>query len=515
MYQMLIVDDESILVEGIRDGISWEEYGIHVGATAGNGVEALHCCLQYLPDIIIADIKMPEMDGFEFIKKAKEFVPSAQIIIISAFEQFSYAQQAIELGVNFYLVKPIKPRDIIEKVLLCAEALNEYNREIQNKRLILEENQHNRYLASRYVISCWLDGIQVGDERLNNALGKFNFPQERPWYGLLLLRPEWAVRTIPKNALDIVQSRLKAAIPGVIEYVSIENHYVEIVCIYATSVQPAAVCEMLDAVGAKVSLEFYRDYHANLYFAASVQRRELSQCPALYADLTQQNRKGAATQGYGLDSTVLSAYRESLFAGNRKRAADILTYDIQEKLLASENVVDSVRFVYMQLLSIALWALHENEHLAEELFSGGDLHRQLMRQQTPEEMYNWFLEFQTRIFSITEGSGDEIGKRIIRDACHYIDSHSLSSVSLSEVAGYVALSSSYFSKLFKREMGISFIDYVKKARIDRAKHMLLYTNSKVYEISAELGYQSVQYFTTLFKYSVGMTPLEFRESEIL
>lgn len=250
MYKMMIIDDEIIVAEGIRDTIPWKKYQVDAGAIADNGLTALSLCRTYHPDIILVDIQMPGMNGLDFIEKAQKILPNAVFIIISAYEKFSFAQRALELGVRFYLVKPIQEADIIDKVKKC----------------------------------------------------------------ILLL-----------------QSRIS--------------------------------------------------------------------------------------------------------------------------LHSSDNMS----------------SMHTNKE-------------------------------------------DDFCRTVIREACSFIETRPFKDISLTDVADHVSLSTSYFSTLFKQEMNISFIDYVKKIKIERACHLLKKTNLKVYEICDILDYKSVQYFTTFFKEYMGMTPMEYREN---
>ena len=121
MYKLMIVDDEPMVVEGIRDGIPWETYDVQVVAYAYNGTEALTLCRQETPDIIITDIKMPGISGLDFISQAQQIVPHARFIIVSAFELFSYAQTAITLNVQAYLVKPVRSTVIVNTVLQAIQ----------------------------------------------------------------------------------------------------------------------------------------------------------------------------------------------------------------------------------------------------------------------------------------------------------------------------------------------------------------------------------------------------------
>ena len=124
LYRMMIVDDEPYVVEGIRDSIPWSKYGVQVCAEAYDGLSALEKARQTRPDIIIADIRMPELNGMAFIEQARAFLPEAKFILISAFAEFEWAQKALSLGVLQYLVKPVRMTEIIDAVKRAASALS-------------------------------------------------------------------------------------------------------------------------------------------------------------------------------------------------------------------------------------------------------------------------------------------------------------------------------------------------------------------------------------------------------
>lgn len=140
MYKLMIVDDEPMVVEGMRDGINWKQYGIEVAACAYNGAEALERCREVLPDIIITDIKMPGLDGLDFISAALSYVPHARFIIISAFEEFSYAQKAISLNVQAYLVKPVRISLLVSTV---QQAVQSIKTDKNHPGFLLEETASN------------------------------------------------------------------------------------------------------------------------------------------------------------------------------------------------------------------------------------------------------------------------------------------------------------------------------------------------------------------------------------
>lgn len=411
MYKMMIIDDESIVVEGIRDTIPWIEYGIDVGETAENGIEALEKLQTYHPDIILVDIRMPEMDGLLLIEKAKAIQPAVKFIIISAFEQFSYAQRAIELGVRFYLVKPLLEQDIVEKVQLCiAEIETEKNQNQEQNEL--ERFQNNQ--AAQYIIGCWLSEISVDQDQLISAFNQLGFPYDKDYYCLALLRPIPSGGPYSSDTLKRINKHLSEFL---MYYLLFEYSNTIIVCLF--------VCNTpIDQTQGKI-------------------------LPKIEKLFEQSDR--------GLDAATL---------------LDLLPRTC--------SLSDCPRMLFRML---------SNKNMKNH--KGGKNAGQILPLDSGESLFH---------------------SRIIRDACNYMNSRAYLDISLIGVAKHVSLSPTYLSALFKQEMGISFIEYLKHHRVERAKHLLVQTNLKVYEICSELGYKSVQYFTTLFKESVGMTPMEYREA---
>lgn len=121
MYKLLIVEDEPLIRAGLTKYFDWEELGVTTITEADNGISGLETALQTHPDLIITDIRMPEMNGLEMIRQLKERIPECAYIILSGYEDFSYAQQALRLGVQDYLLKPLQYEESMETIRQCLQ----------------------------------------------------------------------------------------------------------------------------------------------------------------------------------------------------------------------------------------------------------------------------------------------------------------------------------------------------------------------------------------------------------
>lgn len=117
MLKVMVVDDEENIRLGIVEGIDWGSYGLEVACQAENGREALELAQQHRPDIILLDINMPFVNGVEFSKQARHFLPHSRIIILSGYSDFEYAKESIKYGVSEYLLKPVSPGELMEAIV--------------------------------------------------------------------------------------------------------------------------------------------------------------------------------------------------------------------------------------------------------------------------------------------------------------------------------------------------------------------------------------------------------------
>ncbi len=160
---LLIVDDEDEIRKGLRNAIDWQKAGIYLVGTAQNGSEALEMIREYLPDIVISDINMPEMDGLEMIAQAREEGYSGKFIILSGYDDFQYAQKAIRYHVDDYIIKPVVLEDLKKHVLQLKEKVEKI-REQQNTKVLLSQklNYANKILTEQNFISDFLSGELQG-----------------------------------------------------------------------------------------------------------------------------------------------------------------------------------------------------------------------------------------------------------------------------------------------------------------------------------------------------------------
>lgn len=179
LLKVLIADDEPIIREGIRDSIEWNEIGMEVVAEAEDGEEALELAVKYEIDILLADLNMPIMNGLTLIKNIRRSLPNCRVVVISGYDEFGYAQEALRLHVDDYLLKPIKPRNLTEVLERTRE---KYKKQAAEKKYLeIASNQiiQNTLMIQEQFCRNWLAGSYI-DEKVKEQLSFWGLPEENP-----------------------------------------------------------------------------------------------------------------------------------------------------------------------------------------------------------------------------------------------------------------------------------------------------------------------------------------------
>lgn len=535
MFKLLIADDEQIVIEGIRDSIDWGRYGIEVVGTAKNGSEALKLAKDLKPDIIISDIKMPGLNGLELIEELRDFLPNVKVILISAYEEFDYAKQAIRLGVNSYLSKPVKKAEVINEVSKIKSQLEQKQHEEEMTKRLQQRFYENLPILREHFLNTLIRGTGVSDleskfQTYHIALfpcnigvmvckmdhfRKINLEADEAQVQLLLLR----IIDI-FNGLTLPQSKS----------ITFQSYNQEIVTIFnalekdGLSVQEWIKLaekikdQVLTEIGIEVSIGIGRIYpeikDIGLSYKEAVKALNYR---LVYGDnsvLYIENVEDVTTDAYNplININELLENIQNILYTGKLEEVNALVDSFRQRLQNAEKIpYYYIQQLYIQLLSIILRTATEigiGTHLIAE---NNDLYGTLLKIESFSELDGWIKGILGNVCEQINVKNKLKTKHSIQKAIDYIREHCQEEISLTSVADYVRLNPNYFSRFFKEETGCSFVDYLKKLRIEKAKELLRTSNLKIYEICEALGYQSVQYFSTLFKNMVGVTPQEYRE----
>jgi two-component system response regulator YesN len=526
MLKLLIVDDEYNIREGLANAVDWASAGIAEVKAAGSAAEALGLLGGFRPDIVITDIFMEAMNGLELIEAISENHQDVKFILISGYDEFSYARKAIDLKVFRYLLKPILPEEILSVVQSLAEEIREeqdirakigmFEREIgRNRDTLVRQLLHDilygragigeelgRRMALLDMEAADLPHVCIAFEMDSAPGGEMPYPSS----GMLPL----GIQSIAEEVFKRFPSRWAYAGDDDRVYV-IAGGTREIgpdeACLYCIERLQKIVKQNL---GVTVSAGIGGCCEG--LSAVSRSRREALQAleyrvsagPESIVHIRDALALDGARAAYPSDEErrILEAVSREDRAGLRP-AVDAFFSTLPAENLQDRRIRSALYRLYGALSSEPDAPPAGEEELAA--LSGID---------TLEDARLWILEAAGQALERLAGRRGEGIRSVIHSAEKYIQANYKDmELSLTMVAEQMGLTSCYFSRLFKQETGSSYIDYVINLRIEHAKRLLRTTTNRIFNIGEMVGYPNSQYFCTLFKKACGVSPAEYREGK--
>ena len=533
MYKLLIVDDEQIERQGLKMMIERLLTNVKVVAEAASGREAIEAIHQHNPDIVTMDIKMPGIDGLEAARHITKSHPAAKIVIFSAYDTFSYAQEAIQLGVKDYVLKPYS-KDEVVKVLTRVINEIEQDRQEQEARLALNE-QYNRIvpLAEAELVSRFIfRHIQeIPKQQLSELLNiedggcfvlLFRFWQEgaSPLSQNLREHLYVTVKHVLKKSADcLVGPMVGELIPVAVfnrgEQVNHPTPRSQSLQLFRSFIRqfspPFIEPTIYFAVGAGrkiASLNKLRNSYQEALLA--LERVERPQQICFYEDienggssvskvLLQKEKQllEAVQQGDEADSVRL--FDEIFYhkmTGVDAQLTDLARY-MMGLFVMLDRVVDDFGENRVHSGDAEKGGAEASAHLRFDAYDSFEALHEAARAQLRQ--YVFMIEY-----SIQQQGG------FLNKVRRYMETHYDKDISLETVAAHVGLSPYYFSKRFKQRTGINFVDALTTIRVEKAKQLLRTTDMSLKEICYKVGYRDPNYFSRVFKKAVAITPSQFR-----
>ena len=531
MIKVFLCEDEFVVREGIKNNIDWAGNGYEFVGEASDGELALPLIRKLEPDIVITDIKMPFMDGLELSRVIRKELPFAEIVILSGYEEFDYAKQAISIGVAQYLTKPISGDDLLaeldslrEKILKSKEerALKE-----QFKKEMEENDRSQRSGLFRYLVSgnCSVTDLLQKAEKLGIDLSAM-------WYNIILLFTKSEHHEIEEYSGSSV---------AIDKYIDEIAH--ELSCIiFDRDLEGKAILIMADSeeelserqntLIERVGSVFENYSHVRFCGGIGKAVNRLSRLNESYEDAGC----ALANRFFVPDSGFFTASRGVVPSGTKEERFDMSTVDAKridksnvQKFLKLGNLDEIPFYVGEFVKSVGEDAFNSfifRQYIAMDVFfavSGfleeisGDRESMTVSEVSKEalESASNVTDYIAGIIEDAIRYRDSIATNRYRDivdsAVKYIEENfSDEELSLNQLASHVNVSPNHLSTIFSQQTGKTFIKYLTEYRMDKAKELLRCTSKRSSEISEAVGYKDPHYFSYMFKKTVGMTPTNYR-----
>lgn len=519
-YKVFFVEDEIITREGIRDNVDWQASGFEFCGEATDGEMALPLLRTSQPDVLITDIKMPFMDGLQLSKIVRERMPWVKIIILSGHDEFEYAQKAIRLGITDYLLKPVTVQKLQTVLQKLTMQLDQERKERVILKKLQEQIEDNRaMLRERLLFKLVVGAVSSAEAvEVGQSLGLDLIARR---YLVVILKLELGDRTEPydHDEYQQVQRVLTEVAEKKPDVFVIKRDWGDMILIIKGST-PEYLEEERDQLLEELSQTVAKTrYRLTIGVGPSKERiADISQSfkdalvhiqNPVHISSRVSNQSFERGELLTLDKTAIENYLRSGVKDEFDKFFNGYLRPLGETALKSALIKNYI-FVDVILATAKL---------VNEL--GGDVDRVLPELSSIETILSnvksvhQLREEAYKIISIglTYRDSRPNGQHVylIRQAKAYIEHHYADpELSLNDVAAQVNLSASHFSAVFSQETCQTFKEYLTEIRINKAKELLRMTPLRSADIAYQVGYNDPHYFSSVFKKTTGLSPIEFR-----
>lgn len=533
MLKVIIADDEIKVCKLIHHMVDWSSMGLEVSAIINDGEKALESINEIKPDIVITDIRMPGYDGIELIRRAKEIHPGIYFIIISGYSHFEYAQNAIKYGVENYLLKPIKKKELINTLVKIIEkhasVQTDHTEKTELKTMLRFSGEKAK---KNFLAEVLFHPVGITDNYDINLVNKEYYSHfQNGFFTIAIIRPFLDQGEENEEMMSLLLTKIQGMVKETLEPKCIELITIiwqeQIVCLINTEdPKLASIKKQLNKMKIDIAnlKDIFQKVNVIVGFGEVTDRLGDLYSNVEKAEIAIQNRF------YQYGSYIIE-YTDTI--GSKGEVTDIIDSSLKDKLLscfetlAIDKILDELEVLksvfernsnqskliyscYNELIDIILFGA-KNHLDRDSLPDSTWFRKQYNHFYTLTDMFDWLKRWVKEEFERYLEIKKSRDNKPIRIAKQHINENYNGSISLEEISSMVGFNPAYFSTMFKKETGENFMDYVIRIRIQNAKNYLLQTDLNVDDISNAVGYSDTKYFTKLFKKKTGLNPSEFRK----
>lgn len=532
MYRVLIVDDEQLERTALRLILGKIMPALQVIGEARNGDEAVELALNFKPDIILMDIKMPGRSGLEAAQDIIKVRPETEIIILSAFDYFDYAQKALHIGTMDYLLKPVRPIELKKVLDTCVN-------KIEARTRLLEENRKIRGQLSKlwpFIQSSFIYDLVNG-----NIFDEQDLKQRASILGIDLLPAMVMIIGIEKTdslpestnefqnqltrqkVFEVIQDVFRDCSSVLITPIMAEKLVLLIPSVCKNTAEThnnfcrrkgEAIIRQLSEYDISISIGVGRCYEDLLMIRQSYLEALENQRGSSFAGgneiVTCFNcETRGCQQSFEYQYLRESELFNSICAGDWERLTrtiDLMWKNIRKSTLGEELQKASALELLVILYRAVVTSTDTTQPMA--VLSLNNI-KNLMDSNNIDQLGRTFYEAVNEIIDVIKEKKDVMAS-IVKKTQNYINANYSSEISLEDAARHVHVSPCYLSRIFSKEVGLPFKKYLINTKLNYAKKLLLSTYKPVSEIASDVGYHDTSYFCRVFKQNQGLSPNEYR-----
>lgn len=530
--KVFLVEDEVIIRSGVKKSINWEQEGYEFVGEASDGELAYPMILKEKPDILITDIRMPFMDGLELSRLVKKELPDIKILILSGYDEFEYAKKAIKIGVTEYLLKPISAAKLTEVLNAVAETIRQENEEKNLLETYFAEMRENTERDKMRLFEKLLMGdLSMGE--ILEAGERFGMNLGASCYKIVLFKilANLENHVYAEQMVDACSSVEQAA--SMMEGVYVFQRGVEGWAFLLTAQDEKSMEEsakilyqnLKQAMKNYTQLEYFGGIGSTVPRIRSLKQSFREADRAFAARFVEEANqiisqkefeKSQMEEGLKMQGVVqIGKSREMLqkFLSNGPREEVKAFSDAYISRIEEENIRSTMVRQYVVIdVCIVILSFCERISSANRLQEEAEeLQKMMQKIHSLSEIKKYVVRLLNEAIELRDAESGRRYSDLIAAAKKEIENHYMTEeISLNTVAISVGMSPSYFSSIFSKEAGKTFVEYLTEVRIEKAKEFLMCSSMKTSEIGYEVGYKDPHYFSYIFKKVQGCSPKEYR-----
>lgn len=530
LYKVMLVDDEEEVREAIARRINWEEIGFRVVASAENGEDALEKAEIYEPDVVMTDIHMPFMDGLTMLKSLKNQIPDIRSVIFSGYDEFEYAKEAIRLEAEEYILKPINADELQEVFERIKVRLDEQVSNKKDYEKLKAYYEQSIPMLQEQILIGLLEGRQSESDMMMYQ-DKYGLSIEAPFYCVGVFAVEDSkdnndklTKTMTAISLkQIVEERFKDKIN------ILTTNYLDTIVVIARlkSTQEGVpyekemdrICKVAGRLfGVRVVAGLGRVYGTADNIHSSYLEAKDATHYRMFIDNNQSLCITDVEPSINIDDYVEESQIRHMIREVKVGTRESIETEIRDfisKLKNKSTSLSQLYFFYTEFL-VELSKLIRGHQIAESEINIVNINAkdELSKFSSLDGFGDRLLELCLVVHSKISSERMDNTKKLAEDAKQYImDHYSESGLQVDDICSHLGVGTSYFSSVFKKDTGVSFVTYLTRVRMDEAKRLLDTTDEKSYVIAGMVGYDEPNYFSYVFKKNFGVSPSKYRQKE--
>ena len=544
LYRIILVDDEEEVRKSIIRKIDWTAVGFAVVGDAENGEDALEKIENLEPDVVLTDIRMPYMDGLTLAERIRQKYPSMKSVIFSGYDDFEYAKQAIKLNVTEYILKPVNVEELTAILKRIKTNLDE---EIEQKRNVnlLRENYKRSLPILREQFLKDLISRPMDGETVQTLLREYDIPLAgaKKWIAIAVeleleqeLTQEEAPlplheekNLIPISVMQILSENLKpsyrfsllsfsgsadAKIAGIaaIDENNSQTELINILGDICKEIRKTLKVPVTIGIGhsAQKLENISRSFQSAL--DALGYRSVVGTGSTIYINDVEPGIGGKLQFGSEEESALIQAIKFGPEEKIRETVRGIVDRMNEARVHARQQQAYILSVANCMIQLIQQYDLNMEEIFAEDPL-GPDPFTVIQSMLNRENFSRWLYQTALKINNALSRERDYAARQVIEKAKQYImDNYQDPGLSVEQICRYLHMSPAYFSTMFKKATGQTYIAYLTEVRLNKAVELLNMTDEKTYVIASQVGYQEQNYFSYVFKKRFGVSPTKFRGS---